>query len=333
MSIAATRDDARWMQAALALAARSPVLAAPNPCIGCVIVRDGVVVGRGVTANGGRPHAEAAALEQAGAAATGATAYVTLEPCAHLSARGPSCADLLAAARLARVVIALGDPDPRTAGGGIRRLRDAGIVVDEAVASDAAAQQLAGYLRQKPASKNIPPRPHIMLKLATSLDGKIAMSDGSSQWITGAVARAHAHGERARHEAILVGGETLRRDAPSLDVRLPGLEHRSPQRIVLSRSNAPDGWSGIMSPQDVSQLGAQRLMIEGGAGAAAAFLRADFVDELLLYRAPIIIGDGLAALADIGLTALTDAHGQWRCIETRSLGNDRMERYLRHRAA
>lgn len=323
-----SRADIRWMQAALALAGRNPALAAPNPCIGCVVVKDGVVIGRGATASGGRPHAEAIALQQAGKAAAGATIYVTLEPCAHKSPRGPSCADLLVAAKPARVVIALTDPDPRTAGTGVARLRAAGISVDDGAASDAAAQALAGYLKHKGAA-----RPHIMLKLATSLDGKIALADGTSQWITGDAARAHGHAERARHDAILVGGETLRRDAPLLNVRLPGREGQSPQRIVLSGKAAPQGWTGITAPEQVHGLSAHRLMIEGGAGAAAAFLRAGLVDELLLYRAPIVIGEGLAALRDIGLANLANAHGQWRCVETRGLGNDRMERYLRSTAA
>ncbi|MEM1132471.1 MAG: bifunctional diaminohydroxyphosphoribosylaminopyrimidine deaminase/5-amino-6-(5-phosphoribosylamino)uracil reductase RibD [Pseudomonadota bacterium] len=316
------------MQATIALAARSPALAAPNPCVGCIVVKNGVVIGRGVTAKGGRPHAEAMALEQAGEAAKGATVYVTLEPCAHKSNRGPACSDLLSAAQPERVVIALTDPDPRTAGNGTERMRAAEIAVIEGVAKEAAAYQLAGYLSQQRLG-----RPHIMLKLATSLDGQIAMADGTSQWITGEQSRAHAHSERARFEAILVGGETLRQDAPRLDVRLPGLEERSPERIVLSRSATPEGWTGISSPEEVHDLEVQSLMVEGGAGAAAAFLRADLVDELLLYRAPIIIGQGRAALSDIGLTNLSDAHGQWRCIETRHLGNDQMERYLRVRAA
>ncbi|WOE75406.1 bifunctional diaminohydroxyphosphoribosylaminopyrimidine deaminase/5-amino-6-(5-phosphoribosylamino)uracil reductase RibD [Alterisphingorhabdus coralli] len=321
-------DDLRWMQATIALAARSPALAAPNPCVGCIVVKDGVAIGRGVTAKGGRPHAEAMALEQAGEAARGATVYVTLEPCAHKSNRGPACSDLLSAAQPERVVIALTDPDPRTAGSGTERMRAAGIAVAEGVAEEAAAYQLAGYLSQQKRG-----RPHIMLKLATSLDGQIAMTDGTSQWITGEASRAHAHGERARFEAILVGRETLRQDTPRLDVRLPGLEERSPERIVLSRSPAPQGWTGITAPEAVHDLEAQSLMIEGGAGAAAAFLRTDLVDELLLYRAPVLIGEGRTALGDIGLTNLSDAHGQWRRIETRHLGNDQMERYLRTRAA
>ncbi|MEO1046495.1 MAG: bifunctional diaminohydroxyphosphoribosylaminopyrimidine deaminase/5-amino-6-(5-phosphoribosylamino)uracil reductase RibD [Pseudomonadota bacterium] len=324
-------EDLRWMQATIALAARSPALAAPNPCVGCIVVKDGVVIGRGVTANGGRPHAEAMALEQAGESAKGATVYVTLEPCAHKSNRGPACSDLLSAAQPERVVIALTDPDPRTAGSGTARMRAAGIAVAEGVAEEAAAYQLAGYLSQQRPNDDRGGRPHIMLKLATSLDGQIAMADGSSQWITGEPSRAHAHGERARYEAILVGGETLRQDAPRLDVRLPGLEERSPERIVLSRWTAPEGWAGISAPEAVYDLEAQSLMVEGGAGAAAAFLRADLVDELLLYRAPILIGDGRAALGDIGLASLSDAHGQWRRIESRDLGNDHMERYLRTR--
>ncbi len=316
------------MRAAIALAGRGRALSSPNPAVGCILLREDRVIARGWTDRGGRPHAEAMALEAAGEAARGATAYVTLEPCAHTSARGPACADLLIQAGVARVVIAVQDPDPRTNGDGIARLRAAGIAVDTGVAEAEAKASLAGFLTRQALG-----RPFVTLKLATSLDGQIALADGSSRWITGNEARAHAHIERAHHDAILVGGGTFRTDAPRLDVRLPGLEHRSPRRVLLSRmGDAPPGWTAIASPHDIGSLeGVDWLMVEGGAEVAAAFLAEDMIDRLLLYRAPVLIGQGRCALGDIGLTDLAEAHGRWRLEDTRLLGNDRMESYQRMR--
>lgn len=289
-------------------------------------MRDGQVIGRGWTQSGGRPHAEAMALAQAGGAARGATIYVTLEPCAHISPRGPSCVSLLVAAGIARVVIGCSDPDPRTAGKGIALLREAGTVA-ELLPCPAADASLAGYLVRARLG-----RPHVTLKLAMSLDGRIALSDGSSQWITGLEARAHVHLERARADAILVGGGTLRADAPRLDARLPGLEHRSPQRFVLTRGAAPAGWCAVPDATATGAFGdAQYLFVEGGAGAAAAFLRADAVDRLLLYRAPIVVGDGLPCIGDIGLVSLDAAHGRWRLTDRRKLGSDTLDVYQRAR--
>ena len=255
----------------------------------------------------------------------GATLYVTLEPCAHPSTRGPACADLIARSSLARVVIGVADPDPRTAGQGIARIAAAGIAA-ELLPSPACQASLAGYLMQRTAS-----RPHVTLKLATSLEGSIAQANGTSQWITGKPARAHAHVLRASCDAILIGGGTLRADNPTLDVRLPGLEARSPQRWVLTRGPAPQGWNVLHSPQQITSAmtDVQYLMIEGGAGAAAAFLGADLVDRMVLYRAPILIGGGQAALGDIGLTSLAEAHGRWQISDRRQLGNDTMEVYER----
>ncbi|HQS70436.1 MAG: riboflavin biosynthesis protein RibD [Novosphingobium sp. 28-62-57] len=319
-------EDQRWLNAAAALAGRGRPLSRPNPSVGAVIVRDGKVVGRGWTQAGGRPHAEAGALAMAGAAAKGATLYVTLEPCAHASARGPSCTSLVLESGLARVVIGVEDPDPRTAGSGIAAMRAAGISA-ELVPSPAAHQSLAGYLTRTALG-----RPHVTLKLATSLDGRIALPDGTSQWITGPEARAHCHVERAQADAILVGGSTFRADAPKLDVRLPGLEHRSPQRMVLTRGPAPEGWTAVPDIAAPTAFGdAQYLFVEGGAQAAAAFLAADMVDRLLLYRAPIIVGAGLPCIGDIGLGSLADAHGRWRNVDRRTLGSDALDVYERVR--
>ncbi|WOK38300.1 bifunctional diaminohydroxyphosphoribosylaminopyrimidine deaminase/5-amino-6-(5-phosphoribosylamino)uracil reductase RibD [Sphingomonas sp. C3-2] len=315
------------MAAALALSERGRGRTAPNPNVGCIIVSGGSVVGRGWTQPGGRPHAEAMALAEAGDAARGATAYVTLEPCAHQSPRGPACADLLAASGVATVHVALGDPDPRTNGKGIARLRAAGVAVHDGLLAAEAARLMGGFLMRQRSG-----RPLVTLKLATSLDGQIAMADGRSRWITGAAARAHTHLERARHEMILVGRGTYDADAPRLDVRLAGLEARSPRRALLTRGVAPEGWEAVAAPGAIGALaGVDHLFVEGGAQTAAAFLAADRVDRLLLYRAPILIGRGRAALGDIGLADLAEAHGCWRLCDTRLLGSDRMEVYERVR--
>ncbi|WP_256869098.1 bifunctional diaminohydroxyphosphoribosylaminopyrimidine deaminase/5-amino-6-(5-phosphoribosylamino)uracil reductase RibD [Sphingobium lactosutens] len=322
-------DDRRYMAAAIALSGRGRGLSTPNPNVGCLIVQQGRIVGRGWTQKGGRPHAEAQALEQAMDRARGATAYVTLEPCFHLSPRGPRCADLMARAGVSRVVIALRDPDPRTDGQGAAWLRDRGIEVDMGLMAQEAAQAMAGFVLRQTLG-----RPHVTLKLGLSLDGRIALRDGSSRWITGSDARAHAHMERARHDAILVGGGTLRADAPRLDVRLRGLEDRSPRRLLLTRKDAPRGWDRIGAPDDIATLQrVDHLLVEGGAETAAAFLRADLVDRLLLYRAPIVIGAGLAGIGDIGLEDLPHAHGRWRMTDSRALGVDRLEVYERVRSA
>ena len=312
------------MATALALGERGVGTTGNNPSVGCVIVKDQKIVGRGWTQHGGRPHAEAMALEQAGIAAAGSTIYVTLEPCAHVSARGPACADIVMRAAPARVVIALQDTDPRTAGKGVAALRHAGITVVLGVMASAANLGLAGFL--SPIERG---RPQVTLKLATSLDGAIAMADGTSCWISGEAARGHAHVERARCDDILVGSGTVLFDAPTLNVRLAGLEDRSPRRIMLGHGNAPTGWEVIRSPDEIATLACNTLLVEGGALTASSFLRAGLVDRLLLYRAPILIGSGVACLGDIGLTQLNAAHGQWQITDTRRLGNDQVEVYAK----
>lgn len=319
-------DDTRWLAAAARLAARGRPLSRPNPAVGAILVHDGRVVGRGWTQAGGRPHAEALALAAAGPLPQGATLYTTLEPCAHRSVRGPSCADLISESGVARIVFAERDPDARTAGRGAARIAEAGIAVEQ-LASEPARQSLAGYLTRAAMG-----RPHVTLKLACSLDGRIALPDGSSRWITGEAARAHVHAQRARADAILVGGGTWRADAPRLDVRLPGMADRSPRRLVLTRGAAPEGITTIAAPEEIAALAElQYLYLEGGAQTAAAFLAANLVDRLDLYRAPIVIGQGLPAISDIGLTDLAEAHGRWQLAERRQLGSDLYEAYLRQR--
>jgi diaminohydroxyphosphoribosylaminopyrimidine deaminase/5-amino-6-(5-phosphoribosylamino)uracil reductase len=284
---------------------------------------------RAATAPGGRPHAEAVALKEAGKRAKDSTVYATLEPCAHESERGPACADLLVRAKPKRVVIGLKDPDPRTAGKGIRRLRAAGIEVKTGTGATAAAESLSGYLTRLKLG-----RPRITLKLALSIDGKIALPSGESQWITGEDARRHVHLERARSDMILVGRGTYVADKPRLDVRLPGLEERSPRRALLTRGEAVAGWEILQSPQDVDRLhDVNDLLVEGGSATATAFLSADLVDRILIYRAPIIVGEGKSSFGYVGLVAIADAHGRWRAAGEQQLGVDRLEVYERVRDA
>jgi diaminohydroxyphosphoribosylaminopyrimidine deaminase/5-amino-6-(5-phosphoribosylamino)uracil reductase len=267
------------------------------------------------------------AFAEADGMARGSTVYVTLEPCAHVSERGPACAELIAAAQPAKVVIAMEDPDGRTSGKGIERLRAAGIAVEVGCGADQAAQSLSGYLTRLRLG-----RPRITLKLALSIDGKIAMPSGESKWITGEDARAHVHLERARSDMILVGRGTYLADAPKLDVRLPGLEDRSPRRALLTRGDPVDGWETLRSPQDVHRLhDVNDLLVEGGSATATAFLAEDLVDRILIYRAPIIVGEGKSSFGYIGLEGIADAHGRWRAGDARPLGVDRLEVYERVR--
>ena len=318
------------MRNALALARRSLGRVAPNPAVGCVIARDGRVLARGWTQPGGRPHAETEALARAGAAAKGATAYVTLEPCSH-HGKTPPCDQALIAAGVARCVVALEDPDPRVAGQGIANLRAASIAVELGLCQMEAEALNAGYLLQRRAG-----RPLVALKLATTLDGRIATASGESKWITGEAARARAHLLRARHDAVLVGAGTALADDPRLDVRLPGLEAVRPLRVVLDGSLrlplshdlvaqakaqpsclvtgndqpearlAPYREAGLRIVQvgcdpegrlDLAKTllalggsGLTRVLVEGGGRLAAGLLKADLVDELHWFRAPKIIG-------------------------------------------
>ncbi|MBV9526970.1 MAG: bifunctional diaminohydroxyphosphoribosylaminopyrimidine deaminase/5-amino-6-(5-phosphoribosylamino)uracil reductase RibD [Sphingomonas sp.] len=316
------------MGRALGLGDAARGLSAPNPNVGCVIVSQaGEIVGQGATARGGRPHAEAFALQDAGKRASGATLYVTLEPCAHSSPRGPACTDLILAAKPVRCVIALEDPDPRTAGRGIRRLRDAGIEVKVGIGRQAAKRSLAGWLTRLRLG-----RPRITLKLALSIDGKIALPSGESKWITGEDARRDVHFERAQADMILVGRGTYLADAPRLDVRLPGIDDRSPRRALLTRGEAVEGWEILHSPQDVHRLhDVNDLLVEGGSATASAFLAADLVDRILIYRAPIIVGEGKSSFGYVGLDSIADAHNRWALVGEQRLGVDRLEVYERVR--
>ena len=331
------------MDAALALARRGLGNVWPNPAVGCVLVRDGRVVGRGWTQPGGRPHAEAEALARAGGAARGATAYVTLEPCSH-HGKTPPCADALIEAGIARVFVACRDPDPRVDGRGIARLRAAGIEVVEGVGRDAAEALNAGFLlrvRER--------RPFVTLKLAGSLDMRIATAGGDSKWITDAPARDRAHLLRATHDAVMAGSGTVLADDPSLDARLPGTQNARRARIVadgrlripldarlVRTARTQPTWIATRGDADAAKLraladagveiltlaemtpramleafasrGLTRLMIEGGGTLAAAFLGAGLVDRLAIFRAGLAVGgDGHAAVAAFGIARLADA--------------------------
>lgn len=241
-----TDDDLSYMQMALSLARRGLGQVWPNPAVGCVLVQDNIVVGRGWTQPDGRPHAETEALARAGAAARGAVAYVTLEPCAH-QGQTPPCAQALIDAGIARAVVAIGDPDPRVDGGGLAMLRDAGISVELGVCSGEAEAVNAGFLRRIHDN-----RPLITLKTATTADSRIATQSGDSQWITGDLARAAGHLLRATHDAILVGSGTAIHDNPGLTCRLPGMENRSPVRIVLDgRMRLPLTHQLVVTARDV----------------------------------------------------------------------------------
>jgi diaminohydroxyphosphoribosylaminopyrimidine deaminase/5-amino-6-(5-phosphoribosylamino)uracil reductase len=224
-------------------------------------------------------------------------------------------------------VIALKDPDKRTSGKGIRRLRRAGIDVTLGVAREPAKRSLAGWLTRLETG-----RPRITLKLALSIDGKIALPSGESKWITGEDARRHVHQERAHSDMILVGRGTYLADRPRLDVRLPGLEQASPRRALLTRGSAVEGWEILNSPGDVYRLhDVNDLLVEGGAATATAFLAEDLVDRILIYRAPIIVGDGKSSFGYVGLDAIANAHGRWRLVDHGRLGVDRLEVYERVR--
>jgi len=358
--------DLHHMRHALGLAGRALGTTAPNPAVGCVIVaRDGVVAGRGWTAKGGRPHAENSALAQAGEAARGATAYVTLEPCAH-HGETPPCAEALIAAGISRVVAAVEDPDPRVGGRGLARLREAGIEVACGVGAEPAAELNAGFflrLRQN--------RPLVTLKIAQSLDGRTAAAAGESKWITGEEARRFGHLMRARHDAILIGAGTALADDPELTCRIEGLEDRSPVRVVLDARLRLTEWSRLaQTAQQVPTLvftaadgggaltacgvevvkvgrdargrpkleavlanlaarGIGRLLVEGGSTVHAAFLDRGLADRLEVFTAPIVLGNaGRGAVESLAALTLGEAP-RFRAIATRSFGADLLVSYRR----
>jgi diaminohydroxyphosphoribosylaminopyrimidine deaminase/5-amino-6-(5-phosphoribosylamino)uracil reductase len=292
-------DDLAHMRAALALAARGLGNTWPNPAVGCVIVAaDGQVVGRGWTQPGGRPHAETEALKRAGARARGATAYVTLEPCCHWG-RTPPCTDALIAAGIFRIVVALRDPDPRVDGEGFSRLRAAGVMVEEGLLAEEAAHLNAGFIKRLRQGL-----PMVTLKLATTLDGRIATATKESRWITGPEARRAAHGLRARHDAILVGSGTVLDDDPDLTCRLPGgVPVPAPRIVADARLRIPPSAKLVRTARDIPTLVAT---IPGHPETALAPLREAGVEILELPPGPegLAMQGILAALAQRGITRL-----------------------------
>ena len=365
-----TDIDIAHMRAALALAARGLGRVWPNPAVGCVLVSaEGRVIARGWTQPGGRPHAETEALRRAGAAAKGATAYVSLEPCSH-HGNTPPCAEALIAAGIARCVAAIEDPDPRVQGRGLEKMRAAGLAVTLGALRDEAGDLNAGFFLRVRSG-----RPLITLKVASTLDGRIALAGGESRWITGEASRARAHLMRAQHDAVLVGGATAKADDPELTVRLPGLEDRQPVRILLDRDltlplttklvtsagthpvsivvgpgvagsrgeahraagvdliEAPLAQDGRLDLQavmtELARRGLTRILVEGGGRLGAALLGQDLVDRLCWFRSATVIGADGIAAAGPLSLAKLSEMPRFQRIAVEALGEDLLESYKR----
>lgn len=356
------------MQLALALGRRGLGRTWPNPAVGSLVVKDGVVLGRAWTHEGGRPHAETQALAQAGEAARGATLYVTLEPCSH-HGKTPPCADAIIAAGVGRVVSAIDDPNPDVGGQGHARIRAAGIALDVGVCAEEALRDHAGHIRRITDG-----RPHVTLKLAVSADEKIGAAGRRPFQITGEEVRTRVHMFRAQSDAILVGVGTALADNPQLNCRLPGMEPRSPVRVILDRhlrlpasgylarsarrhplwifagaGGEPSGAALLVAEgaeiirvpvsahgvdlaavlRELGRRGVTRLMVEGGSRVAASFVATGFADEVWIYRGPVTVGsDGVAALDGLPLTAVTQSP-HYRVRATESLGRDTLTIYER----
>jgi diaminohydroxyphosphoribosylaminopyrimidine deaminase/5-amino-6-(5-phosphoribosylamino)uracil reductase len=368
-SVATKEIDRRFMQLALTLGRRGLGRTWPNPAVGAVVVKDGVIVGRGWTQAGGRPHAEPEALRRAGEAARGATLYVTLEPCSHFG-KSPPCADAIIAAGISRVVAAIEDPNPEVAGNGFAKLRAAGILVDVGLFAAEAAHDHAGHIRRIRDK-----RPHVILKLAVSSDDKIAASGGKPVAITGEAARTRVHLLRAESDAILVGIGTVLADDPLLTCRLPGMEARSPVRLVLDRSLripgnsrlvhsaretplwvmtselaeaaavmklgaagaqvirvAPTAAAGLDLPavlHALAERGITRLMVEGGSRMASSFVAAGLVDEIWLLRGSEAIGAGGVAALDALPLSAITQSPAFKVRASETLGKDTLTIYER----
>jgi diaminohydroxyphosphoribosylaminopyrimidine deaminase/5-amino-6-(5-phosphoribosylamino)uracil reductase len=365
---AISAEDLRFMQLALALGRRGLGRTWPNPAVGAVVVKDGVIVGRGWTQPGGRPHAETEALKRAGREAKGATMYVTLEPCSH-HGKTPPCADAIIKAGIARVVSALDDVNPQVAGQGYAKLRERGITVETGLGREQAEHDHAGHSRRMRDG-----RPHVLLKLAASSDGKAGLAGRKPVAITGEVARQRVHQMRAEADAILVGIGTVLADDPHLTCRLPGMLERSPVRVVLDarlriplstaivgtareapvwvfgangaspvaedilkakgvevfRVDADDGRLDLQQVvKALAERGITRLMVEGGPIVAASFLAADLVDEAALFRSPNEIGlTGINVLEGMPLSTLTQSPKLAR-VATEPVGDDTLTMYER----
>jgi diaminohydroxyphosphoribosylaminopyrimidine deaminase/5-amino-6-(5-phosphoribosylamino)uracil reductase len=361
--------DRRFMQLALTLGRRGLGRTWPNPAVGAVVVRNSVIVGRGWTQAGGRPHAEPEALGRAGEAARGATLYVTLEPCSHLG-KSPPCTDAVIASGIARVVAAIGDPNPEVAGQGFAKLRAAGVAVDIGIGAADAAHDHAGHFRRIRDH-----RPHVILKLAVSADDKIGAAGGRPVAITGEAARTRVHLLRAQCDAILVGIGTVLADDPLLTCRLPGMEARSPVRVVLDRSlrlpggsrlahsarqtplwvmtselseaaaaarlgaagaqvirlarTSPSGVDPHAALRALAERGITRLLMEGGSRIASSFVAADLVDEAWLLRGPDAIGGEGVAALDALPLTALTQSSRFRVRATDTLDQDTLTIYER----
>jgi diaminohydroxyphosphoribosylaminopyrimidine deaminase / 5-amino-6-(5-phosphoribosylamino)uracil reductase len=368
-SRAGKHADRRFMQLALTLGRRGQGRTWPNPAVGAVVVKDGVIIGRGWTQPGGRPHAEPEALRRAGEAARGTTLYVTLEPCSHFG-KSPPCADAIIAAGISRVVAAIEDPNPEVAGKGLAKLRAAGIAVDVGLMAEEAARDHAGHFRRVRDH-----RPHVILKLAVSADDKIAASGHKPVPITGEAARTRVHLLRAQCDAILVGVGTVLADDPMLTCRLPGMAARSPVRVVLDRSlRIPAGSRLVHSAREtplwvvaselaeaaaaarlgaagaqviriaspaapgvdlpavlhaLAEKGITRLMVEGGSRVASSFVAADLVDEVWLLRGPAAIGGDGIAALDALPLSEITQSPRLKLRASETLGNDTLTVYER----
>lgn len=326
-----TANDHQYMARAIQLAARGMYTTDPNPRVGCVIVKQGQVIGEGWHERAGEAHAEIHALQQAGENANGATAYVTLEPCCH-HGRTPPCSDALVAAQVARVVVAMQDPNPQVAGNGLRQLQEVGIQVEVGLLETQAKALNPGFIRRMQGR-----RPYVRNKLAMSLDGRTAMANGESKWITGEAARRDVQGLRARSSAILTGVGTVLADDPALTVRLPGIE-RQPLRVIVdthlstpldAKLLSQPGQTMIMTAssdtelQDslratgaevvqighdeqgmdlqavldtLGELNINEVLLETGATLSGAMLQARLIDEMVIYMAPLLMGDAARGL-------------------------------------
>jgi diaminohydroxyphosphoribosylaminopyrimidine deaminase / 5-amino-6-(5-phosphoribosylamino)uracil reductase len=359
--------DRRLMELALRMAHRMLGRTAPNPAVGAIIADEttGEIISRGWTQQGGRPHAEAHALDLAGARARGLTMYVSLEPCSH-HGRTPPCANAIVAAGMRRVVCAIEDPNPEIAGRGLAVLRDAGVVVDLGLCAEEARWMAAGHILRMTRD-----RPFVQLKIAVSADGLIAPGDGAPRWVTGPEARQFAHILRARADAILVGRKTVADDNPELTCRLPGLEGRSPRRIILdakfrtspaakmlqtaervpvtifgdTRSTPPPYPRGVevrrmpagpdgrlslsVALESLAAEGVTRVLVEGGPTIAGAFLAADLVDEVVIGHGTETLGPkGRMPIGDHGLEFIARSE-RWQTVEERGIGVDRLSVHRR----
>jgi diaminohydroxyphosphoribosylaminopyrimidine deaminase/5-amino-6-(5-phosphoribosylamino)uracil reductase len=367
--MSAKPEDKRFMALAIELGARMLGQTAPNPAVGCVIVKDGMVIGRGATQRGGRPHAETIALEQAGEAARGATLYVSLEPCSHTGKTG-ACSSAIIKAGIARVVAPLEDPDPRVSGKGFHMLKAARVEVVIGVMAKEAEYVNEGFLKSVRYG-----RPLFTLKYASTLDGRIATKTGESQWISGETARAYAHRLRATHDAIMVGIGTARADNPLLNCRLPGLADHSPIRIVVDRKlQLPfesqlvrtarqfplwivtsdkheeshvalyekegakivsvkvneDGYADPnIAARKLGELGVTRVLVEGGAHLAAALLREDLIDRIDWVTASFLMGADGLPAVESLNREKLSEYPRFKSLGMRKLGDDRLESFVR----